>query len=316
MSAPPPSAEAPARPAPVRLGAHMSIAGGLERAPRRGREVGCDTIQLFTKSNRQWGAKPLGAAEVASFKAALAEAGIFPVVAHDCYLINLAAPDATVWARSLAAFREEMGRAERLGIPYLVTHPGAHLGSGGPAGIARVAEALNRLHAALPTLSLRVLLETTAGQGTSLGRRFEELAAILERVERPERLGICLDTCHLFAAGYELRTPEGYAATMRELERTLGSGRVKAIHLNDSKAGLGSRVDRHTHIGEGALGTAAFRLLLHDPRFRGVPMILETPKDGDDGSADRRNLARLRRLLRRDGPPRAAAGPDATRGKR
>jgi deoxyribonuclease-4 len=294
----------------------MSIAGGMDRAPRRGREVGCDTIQLFTKSNRQWGAKPLTEEEVAAFKAALAEAGISPVVAHDCYLINLAAPDATVWARSLAAFREEMERAERLGIPYLVTHPGAHLGAGEPAGIARVAEALNRLHAALPPLALMVLLETTAGQGTSLGRRFEELAAILERVERPERVGICLDTCHLFAAGYDLRTPAGYEAAMRELALTLGIDRVRAIHLNDSKSGLGSRVDRHTHIGEGALGTAAFRLLLNDSRFRGVPMILETPKDDDDGTADRRNLALLRRLIRREGPPQTAAVPRTTRGKR
>jgi deoxyribonuclease-4 len=179
-----------------------------------------------------------------------------------------------------------------------------------------VAEALNRLHAALPALSLMVLLETTAGQGTSLGRRFEELAAILERVESPQRVGLCLDTCHLFAAGYELRTPAGYEAAMRELDLTLGIDRVRAIHLNDSKSGLGSRVDRHTHIGEGALGTAAFRLLLNDARFRGVPMILETPKDDDDGSADRRNLACLRRLIHGDGPPLAAAGPRTTRGKR
>jgi deoxyribonuclease-4 len=280
----------------------MSIAGGLDKALLRGREVGCDTIQLFTKSNRQWRARPLTDREVESYRTNLTATGIGPVVAHDCYLINLAAPSATVWKRSVASFRDEMERAERLGIPYLVTHPGAHLGAGEAAGIARVAEAINTLHAALPHLALRVLLETTAGQGTSLGRRFEEIAAILQQVERPERLGVCLDTCHLFAAGYELRTFEGYAKTMQELDACVGIARVKAVHLNDSKSGLGGRVDRHAHIGEGKLGTAAFRLLLNDPRFQRVPMILETPKDGDGGVADRRNLARLRRLVDRPRP--------------
>jgi deoxyribonuclease-4 len=275
----------------------MSIAGGVDQAPLRGREVGCDTIQVFTKSNRQWRARPLTDREVDAYRANLAATGIGPVVAHDCYLINLAAPSASVWKRSVASFRDEMERAERLGIPYLVTHPGAHLGAGAAAGIARVSEAINVLHAALPHLALLVLLETTAGQGTSLGCRFEEIAAILEQVERPERLGVCLDTCHLFAAGYELRTRQGYARTMRELEACVGIARVKVVHVNDSKADLGGRVDRHAHIGEGKLGAPAFRLLLNDPRFRRVPMILETPKDGDGGVADRRNLARLRRLL-------------------
>jgi len=307
-----PTPASPSRAAvPVRLGAHVSIAGGLDRAPLRGREAGCDTIQLFTKSNRQWDARPVTEPEAAAFKAALAETGIGPVVAHDCYLINLAAPPGETRQRSVAAFGDEMERAERLGIPFLVTHPGAHLGAGPAAGIARVAEALNGLHAALPHLGLTVLLETTAGQGTSLGACFEELAAILERVESPHRLGVCLDTCHLFAAGYDLRTPAGYAATMRELASCLGIDRVKAVHLNDSKGGLGSRLDRHAHIGEGALGTEAFRPLLQDPRLQTVPMILETPKDGDDGSADRRNLARLRRLL---GP--CADAPRPRRGRR
>jgi deoxyribonuclease-4 len=290
----------------------MSIAGGVDRAPLRGRAVGCDTIQIFTKSNRQWGARPLSDAEVDAFRANLDATGIGPVVAHDCYLINLAAPAAPVWTRSVAAFRDEMERAERLHIPFLVTHPGSHLGAGEADGIARVAEALNALHASLPDLGLRVLLETTAGQGTSLGRRFEELAAILERVEAAHRVGICLDTCHLFAAGYELRSAEGYAATMRELAACLGIERVQAIHLNDSKGGLGSRLDRHAHIGEGALGTPAFRRLLNDPRFRRVPMILETPKD-DDGAADRRNLSRLRRLV---ATPSRPATPSAKREQR
>ena len=279
------------------LGAHMSIAGGVDKAPLRGREVGCDAIQIFTKSNRQWRARPLGDDEVDAFRTNLKTAGIGVVVAHDCYLLNLAAPVAAVWKRSVAAFQNELERAERLGIPYLVTHPGSHLSAGEADGMARVAEALNVLHAALPRHRVRVLLETTAGQGTSLGHRFEQFAAILEQVEAAHRVGLCLDTCHLFAAGYDIRSPEGYRETMRGLTACGGHARVKAIHLNDSRQGLGSRVDRHAHIGTGCLGSGAFRLFLNDPRFRTVPMILETPKDEDFVTADRRNLARLRRLL-------------------
>jgi len=284
----------------------MSIAGGVDKAPFRGREVGCDAIQIFTKSNRQWRARPLGDDEVEAFWTNLKAAGIGPVMAHDCYLVNLAAPVAAVWKRSVAAFREELERAERLGIPYLVTHPGSHLSAGEADGMARVAEALNVLHAALPRHRVHVLLETTAGQGTSLGHRFEQLAAILERVEAAHRVGLCLDTCHLFAAGYDIRSPKGYRETMRALAACVGHARVKAIHLNDSRQGLGSRVDRHAHIGEGRLGSVAFRLFLNDPRFRAVPMILETPKDEDFVTADRRNLARLRRLLSRAGPKRSS----------
>ena len=284
----------------------MSIAGGVDRAPLRGREVGCDAIQIFTKSNRQWRARPLGDDEVEAFRTNLKATGIGPVVAHDCYLVNLAAPVAAVWKRSVAAFREELERAERLKIPYLVTHPGSHLSAGEADGIARVAEALNVLHAALPRHRVRVLLESTAGQGTSLGHRFEQLAAILEQVETAHRVGLCLDTCHLFAAGYDIRSPAGYHETMRALAACVGHARVKAIHLNDSRQGLGSRVDRHAHIGEGRLGSAAFRLFLNDPRFRTVPMILETPKGADLVTADRRNLARLRRLLNRTGRKRSS----------
>src|SRR5574337_315653 len=283
---------------PVRLGAHMSIAGGLDRAPLRGRQVGCDTIQVFTKSNRQWRAKSLSEREVLAFRANLQATGIGPVVAHDCYLVNLAAARPSLWKRSLAAFREEMDRAGRLGIPYLVTHPGSHAGAGEAEGIRRVGEALNVLNAALPGHRVQILLETTAGQGSSLGYRFEQLAEILARVEQVDRIGVCLDTCHVFAAGYDIRTPEGYRKTLDELMACLGPERMKASHLNDSRGRLGSRVDRHEHIGEGKLGLAAFRHLLNDPRLRQLPMILETPKDDDFLRADRRNLSRLRRLLR------------------
>jgi len=282
----------------VRLGSHVSIAGGLDKAPLRGKQVGCDTIQVFTKSNRQWRAKRLSDREVEAFKVSLAATGIGPVVAHDCYLVNLAASRRAVWRKSVAAFRVELKRAERLGIPYLVTHPGSHAGAGEAEGMRRVAEALNVLHAALPRYRVRILLETTAGQGSSLGYRFEQLAAILAEVEQAGRVGICLDTCHVFAAGYDIRTPDGYRNTLKELDAYLGIERLQAMHLNDSKGGLGSRVDRHEHIGEGRLGLAAFRHLVNDPRLRQVPMILETPKDDDFVTADRRNLARLRRLLR------------------
>ena len=275
----------------------MSIAGGVDQAPLRGKQVGCDTIQVFTKSNRQWRAKRLNDREVEAFKANLQMAGIAPVVAHGCNLVNLAAPRGPVWKKSVAAFREELERAERLGIPYLVTHPGSHAGAGESEGIRRVAEALNLLHAALPACPVQVLLETTAGQGSSLGYRFEQLAAILARVEESGRVGICLDTCHVFAAGYDIRSTEGYRKTLADLAACLGLARLKAIHLNDSKGGLESRLDRHEHIGEGRLGLAAFRSVLNDPRLRRVPMILETPKDDDFIAADRRNLARLRRLL-------------------
>ena len=295
-----------ARRAAVRLGSHMSIAGGLDQAPLRGRQAGCDTIQVFTKSNRQWAAKPLSDGEVERFKANLEATGIGPVVAHDCYLLNLAAPRAALWRKSVAAFRIEIERADRLGIPYLVTHPGAHLGAGEAEGMARVAEALNQLHAASPSARVQVLLETTAGQGTSLGSRFEELAAILAQVAHPDRVGVCLDTCHVFAAGYDIRSAEGYRRTLRELDACVGLRRLKAIHLNDSIQGLGSRVDRHTHIGQGRLGLEAFRLIVNDRRLFRVPMILETPKDNDFVKADRRNLGRLRQLLKAGGPGGAA----------
>jgi deoxyribonuclease-4 len=292
-----PSDHAPRLSAVVRLGSHMSIAGGLDKAPLRGKQVGCDTIQVFTKSNRQWRAKRLSDQEVEAFKANLAATGIGPVVAHDCYLVNLAAPRRAVWKKSVTAFRVELERAERLGIPYLVTHPGSHAGAGEAEGLRRVTEALNALLAALPGAGVRILLETTAGQGSSLGHRFEQLAAILAGVDQADRVGVCLDTCHVFAAGYDIRTPDGYRKTVEDLDACLGLRRLQAIHLNDSKGGLGSRVDRHEHIGEGRLGLAPFRRLLNDPRLRRVPMILETPKDDDFVAADRRNLARLRRLL-------------------
>jgi deoxyribonuclease-4 len=279
------------------LGAHMSIAEGVDLAPLRGQQVGCRTIQLFTKSSNQWRARPLPPEEIERFRANLQTTGIAPAVAHDSYLINLASTDPALHHKSMAAFLEELERAEALGIPYLVAHPGAHMGAGEEAGLRQVAISIRELLKRTRGYQVQAVLETTAGQGTSLGHRFEQIAAILDQIGLPERTGVCLDTCHVFAAGYDIRTPDGYASVIREFDRTVGIANLKVIHLNDSKKGLGCRVDRHEHIGKGAIGLEAFRCLVTDPCLRGLPMIIETPKDNDFVSADSRNLRTLQRLV-------------------
>jgi deoxyribonuclease-4 len=278
------------------FGAHMSISGGVSKSFARGLQVGCEAMQIFTKSDRQWLAKPLPPEEVAAFKAEQARSGIGPVVVHDSYLINLAAPADELWERSIAAFAEELERCALLGISYIVTHPGAHTGSGEQAGLVREAAALNRLFEAGVGGDTVVLLETTAGQGSCLGNRFEHLARLFELVPHHARLGVCVDTCHIFAAGYDIRTPQTYAATFAEFDRVVGLERIRCFHLNDSQKDLGSRVDRHSHIGQGCIGQEGFRLLVNDPRFRALPMIIETPK-GDDMAEDVENLALLRSLV-------------------
>ena len=284
------------RPRRLLFGAHMSIAGGMDLAVERAALVGCEALQVFTKNNNQWRAAPFRDGEVEAFRRRLAETGIGPVVAHDGYLINLAARRRPLWKKSLAAFIVELERCATLGIPSLVTHPGAHGGAGEAEGMQRVAEGVEAALAAVP--GPMVLLEATAGQGTSLGWRFEQLAAIRAAVAAPlrRRVGVCLDTCHLFAAGYDFRTPAAYRALRGELDATLGLDLVRAIHMNDSKKGLGSRVDRHEHIGRGQIGAAGFRHFVRDRAWRGVPMLLETPKEPDFRRTDRRNLAVLRRL--------------------
>ncbi len=278
------------------LGAQMSIAGGVDLAPLRGQEVGCRAIQLFTKSSNQWQARPLPTEEIERYRANLQAAGIAQAVAHDSYLINLASTDPALHQRSMAAFLEELERAEALGIPYLVTHPGAHMGAGEEAGLRQVANSLRELLKRTKDYRVQVVLETTAGQGSTLGHRFEQIAVLLDAIGIPERTGVCLDTCHIFAAGYDIRTPDGYADVLSAFDRVVGISHLRVIHLNDSKKDLGCRVDRHEHIGKGAIGLEAFRCLVTDSRLRGRPMILETPKDGDFVSADRRNLNTLRRL--------------------
>ena len=279
----------------LRLGAHESIAGGLHRAFDRAQSVGCDSVQIFVKSNRSWAVKPLADEAIARFKAKAQETGIHPVVAHTSYLLNLATHDQALWMKSRDTLIVELTRCETLHIPYLVLHPGAHVGAGEAAGLARVAQALGQVHASTPGFCTQILLEITAGQGTSLGYCFEHLAWLMEHTPEGERLGVCLDTCHAFAAGYELRTLEGYTATMEDFDRIIGLERLQALHLNDCKGDLGSHKDRHAHIGQGHIGLDGFRHLVNDPRLAGLPGLLETPKS-DDLHEDRENLALLRSL--------------------
>lgn len=315
------------------LGAHMSIAGGFYKAVEAAARCGMDCVQIFTGSTQIWAVtavaekaksaasaakkstgtksspasakaattwrgKPIDAAEAVKFDEALRRDGIGYPIAHDSYLINLAAPDDELWRRSIEAFIVELQRAEQLGIPYVVTHPGAHTTSSEADGLRRIVCALDEVHRRTADLKAICLLENTAGQGTCLGHRFEHLGEIISGVRQPERLGVCIDTCHAFAAGYPLATAAEYDDTMEQLDRAVGLDRIKAFHLNDSKKTLGSRVDRHEQIGEGALGLEPFRHLLNDQRFRQTPMYLETPKGKRDGEElDVVNLRTLRSLM-------------------
>jgi deoxyribonuclease-4 len=275
----------------------MSMAGGHDRAVRAAHRVGFITVQLFTKSNNQWKANALTDAGIAAFRAALAETGVADPVAHNSYLINLGSPDDVLWQKSIDAMTVEVERAEALGIADLVAHPGAHVGSGEDAGLARIARGLDEVHRRTRGVATRIDLETTAGQGTCLGHRVEHLGRILELVAEPERLGVCADSCHLFAAGYPLGTVEEYNGTIDALDRAVGLSRLRVWHLNDSLRDLGSRVDRHAGIGRGKMGLEPFRRIVNDPRFASVPMILETPKGTEDGEElDLIHLRTLRRL--------------------
>ena len=295
----------------LKLGAHMSIAGGFDKAVQRAHSVESDAVQIFTKNQKQWKAKPIMDEDAALFRQHCVDCVIDPVVAHDSYLINLASPNDEMWEKSIDAFRIELERCEQLGIPFLVTHPGAHTGSGITEGIARVVAALDRVHTDLPGYRVRTLLETTAGQGTTLGATFEELAAIIAGVATPERLGICYDTCHTFVAGYDIRTPEAYAETMAQLDRTIGVSLIEAFHFNDALTEFGSKRDRHAHIGAGFIGAEGFRNFMNDARFAGKPALLETDK-GEDLAEDREALILLRSLVDSTGDGRNAAVPAAT----
>lgn len=279
----------------MNLGAHCSAQGGVARALERAASIRCNAVQIFAKNNNRWFEKPLDEAEVRRFRRAAKSFRPRLLISHAGYLINLASTNAAFLEKSLVSFADEVRRAETLRLAGVVIHPGAHMGKGEEWGLSRIAESLSAVIAEARPKTTRILLETTAGQGTALGYRFEHLAEIMSRVAAPERIGVCVDTCHLFAAGHDIRSREAYERTMRDLVRLVGLRAIRAFHLNDSLRELGSRVDRHAHIGKGKIGLGGFRHLLNDPRFVDRPMVLETPK-GSDLREDVLNLRRLRRL--------------------
>ncbi len=275
----------------------MPIAGGVENAPLSGQKVGCAAMQIFTKNSNQWRAKPLEEKSIAAYRENLAASGISFVASHDSYLINMGSPDAAMREKSLHAFVDEIERASLLGINHLVFHPGSHMGAGEAEGLAHVADCMNEaVKRTLKQSGVILTIETTAGQGTNLGHKFEHIAFLIEKMKNKKRVGVCFDTCHVFAAGYELRTEEGYAVTWKEFDRVIGIENLKMFHINDSKKDFGSRVDRHEQLGKGFLGEKPFELLVNDKRFVDIPMVLETPK-GKDLSEDVENLAVLYRLI-------------------
>jgi len=278
------------------LGAHMSIAGGVGESVGRGKSIGCDCIQIFTKSSRQWKSKPYTEEEIAAFKRNLRESDIGCVIAHDSYLINLGAPDEELRKKSVAGFIDEFERCEALGVPWLVAHPGSHVGSGEEAGISTIAKSIDEAHKACAGFEVKVALEITAGQGSNLGYSFQQMGRIFDAVKENDRLRLCFDTEHAFAAGYDISNEEGYQRTFSELDEHIGIKRIVAFHLNDSLKPFNSRVDRHEHIGKGHLGTKTFERLLHDARFFGIPMCLET-EPGPEMKDIAADLVTLRGLL-------------------
>jgi len=278
------------------LGAHMSIAGGVGNAFVEGKKVDCDAIQIFTKSSRQWASKPYTKEEIELFHINRKTTGIGSIVAHDSYLLNMGSPDGALRARSVAAFIDELERCEVLGVTNLIAHPGSHVGAGELNGIKTIAKSLDEVHKACPGYGVKVTLEITAGQGSNLGYRFEQIGNMIDATKESDRLRVCFDTEHAFAAGYDIRTRDGYERTFSEFDEVIGIERLAAFHLNDSKKEFNSRVDRHEHIGKGFIGVEAFRMLMNDKRFWGLPMCLETPK-GPDLKEDRENLELLRSLI-------------------
>lgn len=280
----------------------MSIGGGVHRAIERACSVQCTAMQIFVKNNMQWFARPLSGEEIRAFLEHKQRRELMSIFAHANYLINLAATNPQFHANSLRALSEELVRAEQLGLPFLVLHPGAHLGAGEEAGLEKVVKSIDQVFASIPRVKTRIALETTAGQGSSLGHTFEHLAHIIANVREPERLCVCLDTAHVFAAGHDLTSLSGTRKMFREFDCKIGLQHLVALHLNDSKTGCDSRVDRHQHIGQGRIGLEAFRYIMREPRFRKIPKVLETPK-GKELREDRENLRRLRAL--------ATSGPRA-----
>jgi deoxyribonuclease-4 len=290
------------------IGAHVSIAGGVENGPHNGARLGCEAIQIFTRSQRQWRPPAFSKRSAQAFREGMDGRGLGAAIAHASYLFNMAGDGLTL-SLSREGLLDEWDRSEALGLSGIVLHPGAHCGAGEPAGMERIIDSLNRVERRRPRHRALILLETTAGQGSCLGHRFEQIHSILDGLKRPERFGVCLDTAHVFAAGYDIRTQAGMRRVLREFDRLVGLERLRAFHLNDSKAPLGSRVDRHQHIGQGLIGLEPFRLLVNDRRFSALPMVLETP--GGE-KHDPMNLACLRGL--RIGSPRLPRAREAERG--
>jgi deoxyribonuclease-4 len=278
------------------LGSHMSISGGMYRAFERGAQTGCTTMQVFTKNNNRWDARPFTPEDIQRYREAAARSPVAPVLAHAAYLINLCATDRDVLRKSRAAIRAELDRCDALGILGLIFHPGSHVGAGERDGIKRIAESLNLAHAHTPKSKTLSILETTAGQGSAIGYRFEQLRDIIENVDEKSRVAVCLDTCHVFAAGYDITTEKGWNETMNAFDDVIGLRLLAAIHVNDSRKELGSRVDRHDHIGKGRIGLSGFRMLMNDPRLPTVPKILETEKS-EDMHEDIENMNMLRSFI-------------------
>jgi deoxyribonuclease IV len=277
------------------LGAHMSIRGGVSMAIERARSIRCTAMQIFVKNNMQWFARPLTREEIRAFLDHVQRGELLSVFGHANYLINLAATNPQFHANSIRALAEELVRADQLELPFLVLHPGAHLGAGEEAGLKKITDSVDEVFWEIPEVKTKIALEITAGQGSCIGHRFEHLAHIIANVREPERLGVCLDTAHLFAAGYEIGSESGVRTTFHKFDHVIGRNRLVAIHVNDSKTSLGSRVDRHEHIGKGRIGLDAFRFIMRSPRFTKIPKVLETPK-GKDLAEDVMNLKALRRL--------------------
>lgn len=283
------------------FGAHLSTVGGVQNAAQAAIDLGFSTVQLFTKNNNQWKGKALTDESIEEFRTLVQKGKLQYPTSHDSYLINLGTPNRDNRERSIEAFIDEIERADQLGLSYLVMHPGAHLDSTESQGLQTVVESFNRILNECESIQVKILIETTAGQGTTLGHRFEHLAEILDGVEAPEHFGICVDTCHIHAAGYDILTKEGYEETFQEFDRIVGLEKICAFHVNDSKKALGSRVDRHEQLGEGTVGKVAFQCLVKDPRFANLPMILETPKTNAKGKQmDPVNFGRLKRWMKED----------------
>ncbi len=292
----------------IYLGAHESISGGIYKSLLYGVEDGCEVVQIFSKNARQFKAKPLNEEEINNFKDTLKETKMKSTAVHDAYLINLGTPDKKNWADHKNAFLIEMERAEALGIPHLIFHPGSHLSKGDEFSINRIIAALDELHEKTSGFKLKVLVETTAGQGTNVGYRFEHLRDIIKGVSEPDRLGACYDTCHTFAAGYDIRDEKNYIKTFKEFDNIVGMNKLEAFHLNDARKPLGSRVDRHEQIGDGEIGLHAFWQLVNDKRFKSTPGYLETPPLPSGENSYKRNLKILKKLRSANEPPERKGG--------